>query len=140
MTTIAYRDGVLAADTLTTNNGGAVGYGGWKIGGKNGVLWSTAGDSAWGKIFRDWMSTGQRGDIDKPDEVTAGLVYTPCGLILVYHSSGIEVRRGLPFWADGSGQDYALGAMQVGASPEQAVRAAMVWDLHTGGDVVTVRR
>jgi hypothetical protein len=30
--------------------------------------------------------------------------------------------------------------MQMGASAEQAVRAAMVFDSRTGGDVVTVRR
>lgn len=48
MTTIAYRDGVLAADTMTSSNGilctSAV-----KIGGRNGLLWAATGDAAWCK-------------------------------------------------------------------------------------------
>lgn len=140
MSTIAYRNGVLAADTMATANGGVVSLSTVKIGGRNGVMWTATGDAAWGKSFRDWMASGQCGDIAKPDDHTAGLIFCPNNDIVVYHHTGIELRSGLPFWADGSGQDYALGAMQVGATPEQAVRAAMVWDRYTGGDITVLRR
>lgn len=62
------------------------------------------------------------------------------GDLIVFHSMGIEVRPGLPFWADGSGCDYALGAMQMGATAEQAVAVAMIWDQCTGGQINVIRR
>jgi len=140
VTTIAYRDGVLAADTLTSSNGilctQAV-----KIGGRNGVLWSACGDVAWGKRFRDWCASGAVGDHPPlPNDQTGGTIYAPNGDLIVFHSMGIEVRPGLPFWADGSGCDYALGAMQMGATAEQAVAVAMIWDQCTGGQIRTIRR
>lgn len=140
MTTIAYRDGVLAADTLTSSNGVLCAKA-FKIGGRNGILWSATGDAAWGKRFRDWCATGAVGDHPAPpDKGTGGTIYLPGNDLLVFHEGGIEFRPGLPFWADGSGCDYALGAMQMGATAEQAVAAAMVWDQHTGGEIRTVRR
>lgn len=140
MTTIAYRDGVLAADTLQTAPGGITSKCATKIGGKNGVLWAATGDAAWCKSFRDWVATGMAGDAPKADEESGGIIFAPGNTIIVFHRNGVEQREGLPFWADGSGQDYALGAMQVGATAEEAVRAAAAWDHHTGGEIMVLRR
>lgn len=140
MTTIAYRDGVLAADTLSTCEQGIMSFHTTKIGAKAGVVWSTSGLSAWGKRFRDWMTTGMKGDYPTPDDTSGACVWMPNGDMLSFGHNGIDFRPRLPFWADGSGQDYAIGAMQMGASAEEAVRAAMVWDHKTGGDVVVVRQ
>ena len=41
--------------------------------------------------------------------------------------------------AIGSGSAYALAAMDMGASAEDAVRAAMKRDIYTGGRVRTMR-
>ncbi|GAI22667.1 unnamed protein product, partial [marine sediment metagenome] len=41
--------------------------------------------------------------------------------------------------AIGSGSAYALAAMDMGASAEEAVRAAMKRDIYTGGKVRTMR-
>lgn len=37
--------------------------------------------------------------------------------------------------SDGTGAEFALGAMEMGATAEQALRIAMKWCLYTGGDV-----
>lgn len=140
MTTIAYRAGVIAADTLTTAGRDRVGYT-RKIGGSNGLLWGASGDAAWCKGWRDWLSKGAQGDpATPPDDNTGGLVVLPDDSIMVFHARGFEHRIGLPYWADGSGADFALGAMHAGASAEEAVRAAMAWDTTTGGDVTVLRR
>ncbi|MNJ79145.1 hypothetical protein D3C77_770710 [compost metagenome] len=41
--------------------------------------------------------------------------------------------------AIGSGAPYALAAMDMGASAEDAVRAAMKRDIYTGGKIRTLR-
>lgn len=140
MTTITYRDGVMAADTLVTSGNCRLGAH-RKIGGRNGLLWGGCGDAAWCKRFRDWVATGLRGKLTKPpNERTGGMIVLPDDKILMVHASGYELRDGLAFWADGSGADYALGAMQMGATADEAVRAAMAWDRATGGDVMVIRR
>lgn len=140
MTTIAYRDGVLAADGLCTCNGGVLSTRMRKIGAKGAILWSSSGDTSWAKTFRDWVSDGLKGEYPKPpDDRTGGIIYLPNGDIVVFHQLGVEHRPGLPFWADGSGADYALGAMQAGATAEEAVRAAMVWDTGTGGEIFVLK-
>jgi|DEB19_MinimDraft_2_1074335.scaffolds.fasta_scaffold70073_1 ATP-dependent HslUV protease subunit HslV len=140
MTTIAYRDGIIAADTLTTSSGGILSRASVKIGGRGGVLWCTSGDSAWGKAFRDWISTGMKGEVERPEEGSGATIFLPNGDIVVYHINGYELRLGLPFWAEGSGADFAIGAMQVGATAEQAVAAAMAWDHRTGGEIKVLKQ
>jgi hypothetical protein len=140
VTTIAYRDGVLAADTLITSGGDVIGQN-TKIGGKNGVLWGASGDAAWGHAFRGWMRAGMVGEPPPiPDDATGATIFLPNGSVVALHARGFECRNGLPFWADGSGADYALGAMQHGATAEQAVRAAMAWDTRTGGEITVLKR
>ena len=48
----------------------------------------------------------------------------------------VEIHR--PFFAVGSGRDYALAAMHLGKTAAEAVSLAMVFDNGTGGNVVTV--
>lgn len=58
--------------------------------------------------------------------------------IWIYDGSTRPVRVDLPFFACGSGSDIALGAMHMGAAPEQAVKAAIRFDVYTGGKVQTM--
>jgi len=51
----------------------------------------------------------------------------------VPYLSGVDV----PF-AIGAGSDYALGAMDYGASPEEAVRGACRRNVFTGGEIQVV--
>lgn len=139
MTTIAYRDGSLAADTLINSNGDRIGYT-QKIGRAKGLLYGASGSTAWCWNFRSWVAEGARGAFPRPPENAGGFIVLPNNDLIVFHVEGMERRTGLPFHADGSGADYALGAMQVGATAEQAVAAAMAWDAKTGGEITVIRR
>ena len=71
MTTIAYRDGVIAADTQVSCINGRVGHV-TKVGARKGVFWGASGDNAWTHQFHDWMRTGMRGDLQKPPDDSTG--------------------------------------------------------------------
>lgn len=60
------------------------------------------------------------------------LVLTTKGKIYRFenYTKWLEVRE--PFCAIGSGQDFAMGAMSLGASPKEAVKIAMKHDIFTG--------
>ncbi|MGA0604865.1 hypothetical protein ACO2Q0_02605 [Phenylobacterium sp. VNQ135] len=140
MTTIAYRDGVLAADTLINASGEVLGYTP-KIGKAGRVLYGASGTTAWCWAFRSWVSRGCYGPPpERCDDKTGGFIVAPNDDLIVFHCEGVERRSGLPFYADGSGANYALGAMQMGADPVQAVKAAMVWDRKTGGEITVLKR
>lgn len=147
MTTIAYRDGVIAADTRGTDDGYHPGiYRTQKlfvVG--DGDIIGTAGDDSTGMVFVDWYGSKKLGRRPKPPERLVTGEADFCCLVLT--------REGL-FWYDkwcrpnkiyddfyaiGSGGSYAMGAMAHGASAEEAVKTAMRWDPNTGGDVVTLR-
>ena len=139
MTTIAYRDGVLAADTLINWNGDVLGYTP-KIGRAGRLLYGASGSTAWCWAFRSWLKRGAKGDCPAVAKDSGGCAVMPNDDIISFHEEGMERRTGVPFYAWGSGADYAIGAMQMGATPEQAVRAAMAWDRKTSGEITVLRR
>jgi ATP-dependent protease HslVU (ClpYQ) peptidase subunit len=62
-----------------------------------------------------------------------GLVLTATGEIYRFDNDCTkwhEVRD--PFCAIGSGRDFAMGAMAMGASPKEAVKIAMTKDIYSG--------
>jgi hypothetical protein len=142
MTTIAVRDGVMAADTL--------GYQGDKcIRSKklfrvNGAIIGICGCWTDGKLFVDWYEAGF--DRDKPpDWRTQGdekvdfqaLVLTPEGVCWwSYELVSDPVLDDC--YAMGSGGSAALAAMYCGCGAEEAVGIAIKVDPHSGGDVETM--
>jgi hypothetical protein len=137
VTTIAYRDGILAADSMA--------YGGkycaspglkWKIwrldnGDRLGVSSNMVGA---GEAMRDFLN----GKLDRalvPTDVRAILVNADGQVFIandgVLFSGPIDTE----FCAIGSGADFALGAMQHGADAVEAIRCAIAHDQHTGGEV-----
>jgi ATP-dependent protease HslVU (ClpYQ) peptidase subunit len=137
LTTIAYRNGVLAADSMA--------YGGkycaspglkWKIGrlengDRLGVSSNVVGA---GEAMRDWLNGRLERTLVPPD-VRAILVNADGQVFIandgVLFSGPIDTE----FCAIGSGADFALGAMQHGADAVEAVRCAIAHDQHTGGEV-----
>lgn len=67
-----------------------------------------------------------------------GLVLTADGDIYIFNSLSQWIRINEPFAAVGSGAPFALGAMESGASPKEAVRAAMKRDPWSGLGVKTM--
>lgn len=148
MTTIAYRDGILAADSRVTygeDSGARIHtckklYRKTVTQGKKSfdVIIATAGESSPGLLFVDWYGSGK----PIPDTFLhlggdfLCLVLTPSGLFEydVY-------CRGEPvsddFYAIGSGAKAALGAMHCGKSAIEAVRIAARIDPYTGGRITS---
>lgn len=58
----------------------------------------------------------------------------PTGIYL-YEANGARYPIKDQFYAVGSGAPYALGAMAMGASPEEAVAIAARFDPNTGGEL-----
>ena len=142
MTTIAYRDGVLAADTLVTENGYRVGSV-QKIGCIKGVLFGVAGVMAHMVAFKDWIRSGMKGDppsvasVSDDGGATALVIYGDS--VLCWDCDRWDIMR-TPFYAIGTGAKAAMGAMQAGADAEAAVRAAMALDISSGGEITVLRR
>lgn len=139
MTTIAYRNGVMAADSLTTSNGARDGIV-RKIDCVHGVLIGAAGSLAACQAFRAWVIAGMQGpDPFRNDDVGNGLLVAPDGTLVVFSVTGPATMQ-TPFYALGSGYQFAMGAMAYGATAEEAVRVARQFDTQTGGEIITLRR
>lgn len=136
MTTLAYRDGVLAADTLATSNGLRDDFGP-KIWRHGDVLIGGAGSRALCLKFRDWVIGGMDGESPFEKGDGNGIVVSPIGIVCWSENGCWPVRQ--PFYALGSGYQVAMGAMEMGASAAEAVRVAMKWDCGTGGEVMELR-
>ena len=114
MTTIAYRDGVLAADMLSTSHGARDAFGPkiWRCGG---VLIGAAGSRALCLKFRSWVIAGMSGESPwegKDDGL--GIIVSRAGIVCWGHLGPWPVRE--PFYTLGSGYQFATGAMEMGAS------------------------
>jgi 20S proteasome alpha/beta subunit len=137
VTTIAFRAGILCSDSLVTSNGMRDGRK-QKICRVGRVLVAGAGSSAMCLRFQEWVRKGMKGSAPTDDNDEAnGLIIapgTPDPLMLVFGTVGCWPVHA-PFVALGSGGPFAMGAMQAGASAEEAVRAAIQLDVYSGGDI-----
>lgn len=154
MTTIAYKNGVVAADsrvTVESESGGARNFRTEKLfrrtvhinGVPKNVILATAGESAPGSLFVEQWASGK-----SLPEIREAFAYTePDFTILVVSEDGLfEVDRWCvmepvyePFYAIGSGSKVAMGAMEAGASAQKAVEIACRRDPYTAPPVVTMR-
>lgn len=139
MTTIAYKDGVIAADTrMTISDGDGVPdycmYGTKFMHTARGVV-VAAGDDADIHRFVEWLSkTGKR---KKPKKLKSLAALVASQGIVVYYDENlvpmmVDQRHPL---ALGTGAKAALAAMGMGATAAEAVREAAKWDPYTGGVV-----
>ena len=148
MTTIAYKDGVIASDSRAT-------WDDWAVSRcvklyraksksdpvKGDVIVGTAGHSSAALLFLDWLEVG-----GEPRLHDRGVNETTEFECLIMHKSGVWVGDRLcrlerleeEFWAAGSGRHAALGAMWAGKSAIDAVRIATRIDPFSGGRVVSM--
>jgi hypothetical protein len=151
LTTIAYRDGVLAADsweTYSSEDGGAHRHICAKlfcktitVGRKSfDVLIGTAGETSPSLLFVDWYGSGK-----EPPQMLCDLggdflclILTPKGLFEAdVYCRPVQVMES--FYAIGSGAKAALAAMHCGKSAVDAVRIAARIDPYTGGRVMHMK-
>lgn len=136
MTTIAWRDGVLAADSQTTSgttkatwpklfrlpDGRAVAF---------------AGDYGSGFRFVECLRAGDPYSPRQGEDFIA-IVMRKDGSAWLYENGALHGRIKDKFYAIGSGAPFALGAMTAGATARGAVKAAAQFDCYTGGRVKQV--
>lgn len=136
MTTIAYRAGIIAADSLAViNNNRCPGECRkiWRM--KDGCLLGISGEL---NPLLDAI-TGTSAMI----EIRALPPYGNNGILCVSIDGQVRVQengkwhsRGIvEYYAIGSGSPAALGALASGASAEQAIKAAAETDVFTGGPI-----
>lgn len=137
MTTIAYRDGVLAGDTLTTANGNRDGYM-QKVRRVGRVLIGFCGPISKGLKFEQWVKDGMTGDSPyHGGDSGNGIVVSTAGIVCWSGAGPWPVTT--EFYALGSGTELAMGAMELGATAEQAVAVAAKHNVDTGGQITVLR-
>lgn len=135
MTCIAYKDGVIAADSMAVMDEFVKHLDEIKVARRKGHLFGIAGDSM--PLFDaaiKWYFTKERKPF-KGYEFEL-LVITPQRSIHQYDHKGRRDDIQGAFYAVGSGREFALGAMECGATAEQAVQAAIKWCPTVGGKVI----
>ena len=141
MTTIVYRDGVLAADGRLTNDDNLILTDECQKIRRlsDGALFVLAGDDTFEEQIVDWLEgdfDGALPQAEKDKEFIAILVDAD-GALNVYEGSGDRFVQ----WPDdrfaafGSGAEVAYGALEMGADAYMAVEIACLRNTTTGGDI-----
>ncbi len=140
MTTIAFRDGIMAADGMSTINNTTRAPGTskklWRL--SDGSLAGGAGNAF--PIAASLDAARGQNDIHLPETAynTTILSVSPGGVVKIHtQGSAIEFNNA-PFFAIGSGAEAAIGAMHGGATAEQAIEAAIRSDMFSGPPVQTL--
>lgn len=144
MTVVAFRDDVLASDSLSTS------VHGWRTGALqkiydlgSGVFAATVGYAPHALELLAWFRAGRT--VTQPaaldDDRTGTLVvFEPHGEIVIYEN-GCQQPEGVAlFHAYGAGAEIAIGAMHMGATAEEAVLAGIEHHTQCGGPVQVLRR
>lgn len=145
MTTIAYRDGVMASDSLVTkghSHRDGTSQKVYRLGPPGrGILVGIAGQWPAAQRLVDWLRAGAHGE--PPDmggeKGAEALIIMPDGLIVSVTWAGWERYRA-EYVTLGCGSDYASGAMAHGATAEEAVAASLVHESASGGPIQVVHR
>lgn len=148
MTSIAYRDGVMAADTMMTRGNEPV-YGVVKLFRTQHFLIGMSGSFVNVLPFKDFIEEWEIPGSHPPDlwqcwEHAPDFQNGICAIIANEYGDLFSVVDAPPvhipseFDAVGSGACYAMGAMGMGATASEAVRVAKRFDVNTGGNIMKV--
>jgi ATP-dependent protease HslVU (ClpYQ) peptidase subunit len=139
MTTVAFRDGVMAGDTRII-------YGDMIERGhvrkvfrlKSGLLLGFAGDAHDFQRIITELKQNPNKLIPTKSDLNVIMVKLD-GTVMERDTGGWTQAENAKFYAIGSGRVPALVAMTCGKTAAEAVKIAMMFDPHTGGKVQTVR-
>ena len=138
MTCIAYRDGIIAADSMAVIDNYVKLSDDIKVAKRKGHLFGMSGnDCPKMEEFTKWFFSENKEKHPMKTFKFEIIVITPAGIIQQWDQRGRYETLNLPFYSVGSGKEYAIGAMEVGATAEQAVLAAIKWCPTVGGKVIT---
>ena len=140
MTTIAYRDGVLAADSQVSRCGNDSGRT-TKLRKVGGLVVGGCGTTSLCQRFIGWIAAGMQGHpptLQIGDSSACVMAIMPNGTIVEWNGDHPPDIVRAEFAAWGSGADVALGAMAFGATAAEAVEAAATLDHATGGPITVL--
>lgn len=145
MSIVVYRNGVMAADTQVGSLNSIKPARVCKLRRNDrGELAGAVGDAAWSYQWLMWFNEkGEVGFYPQPKEdgcsSDVGIIVRRSGHIDVHGPRGVFSLSDVEYYAIGSGAPEAFGALFYGASAEDAVRAAITFDPHCGGDVTVLK-
>lgn len=138
MTTIAFKAGVLAADTLLVSaSHHRCGYAEKIKRAPTGELLALTGFAPTAYGLMDWWLAGHEGQQPNFDEGGSLIVFDKDGAD-IFCSGGRQREANAPFFAYGSGAQFALAAMDLGAGAKAAVGVAAKFCIYTGGDITVL--
>lgn len=140
MTTLVYRDGTLAADTMLVN--GAA-YGSISKIARHKKSGAIAGVSGQVSTCIPWLKEFEKKGFD-PKKKQKDFGSADSAIVVMGDGAvwGVEGNEGYPFqfhsefYVNGSGEEFALGALAMGASAYQAVLVASKFNPGQTNDVV----
>lgn len=134
MTTVAYKAGVMAADTQMTFSDESKGRVSKILRLDDGSLFACAGHIKPVNKLRAWAKTGfdptKKPGVSSKSSIEA-LLIKPDGSIWYYDWTLEADKLENEFFAIGSGRPYALGALASGKTAVQAVKIAAQFDTNT---------
>lgn len=142
ITTIAYRDGILVADTGLWDRGCYCGSVVKIARAKNGSLGGVAGCLGDNAMFTAWLLAGaRRPGPDFRSEDSEGILINPDGAAhwVGHKKRFFELNLSTFGYALGSGFRIAMGALAHGATAEEAVRIAAQLDENTREPLTILR-
>lgn len=143
MTIIVYRNGVMASDTSIFGDRTMCGNVRKINMREDGALIGGAGIMSFAAEFMRWFMNGENGERPKlglSDKESASiLIVRPSGMIEEHDIYGWYTHD-TPYYAIGSGMDFAYGAMDYGASAVEAVKVAIKRNAYCGGEVYALNQ
>jgi hypothetical protein len=139
MTAIAYRDGILAADTARWHGDVKVSDDRKIFRLPDGSLFAGSGAVDIIKAYVAWKSgQGDKPEPAEKEEDFGGILVTKDGVKIV-GGAYREYMQEADFYAEGSPVEFLYGAMAAGASAEEAIRLAIRHCKDAGGNVQVER-
>lgn len=145
MTTVAFRDGVMASDSRYSDVSTGITVGPKlfkkKVGKKEHII-GICGDVYAAMVFVDWYGTEDKDLhktlVDMTDDSFEVIIWDGKKLKSANRYCRL-LEVGEPYFAIGSGGVHAITAMDCGKSSIQAVQLAMKRDPYSGGRIINMR-
>lgn len=141
MTTVVFKDGVFAADSLVTADSYTEGYTN-KVRRVGNIYIGWAGNLCALEEFLKFIAGEpfNRAYLeDKESRYDFIVVNKETREVTEYNRNLIPTRLDMDYYAIGSGRSLAIGALLMGASPKKAVEIASKVDRTTGGKITVTK-
>jgi hypothetical protein len=140
MTTIAWDGKTLAADSQATTSSGTRCRTAKIVRSSKGFVAAGAGSLNAVTPWLRWVLAGMPPE-KQPDTLADSstiLIVDPRGRAFTFEGSPVRLPLRDKIWALGSGADFALGAMAMGADARTAVKVACRFDVYSGGRIIAL--